>query len=109
MKEPSMYLPEAVTAAPEPTFGAKPDDLPPWDKTTVVGAPIPRIDGHDRVGGTAIYTRDISLPGMLHCVIVRSPHAHAMVKRIDVTAASVMPGVRAIITCNSPDAKIPGS
>lgn len=107
MKEPGMYLPEATAATPAPEFATKTDDLPPWDKTTVVGAPLPRIDGHDRVGGTAVYTRDISLPGMLHCVIVRSPHAHAMVRRIDVTAARSMPGVHAVIACDGPDAKIP--
>jgi xanthine dehydrogenase YagR molybdenum-binding subunit len=49
----------------------------------------------------------MSLPGMLHAAIVHCPHAHAMVKRIDTTAAKAMPGVRAIITCDSPEAKIP--
>ena len=82
-------------------------DLPPWHKTTVVGAPIPRIDGHDRVGGTAVYTRDVALPGMLHCAVVRSPHAHAKVKKVDIAAAKAMPGVHAIITVDSPEAKIP--
>jgi xanthine dehydrogenase YagR molybdenum-binding subunit len=102
-----MYLPDADDEARAPAIGASADDLPPWDKTTIVGAAIPRVDGHDRVGGTALYTRDITLPGMLHCAMVRSPHAHAMVKRVDVTAAKAMPGVHAIITTDSPEAKLP--
>ena len=107
MREPNIYRSDTLEAEGAPQFAPATTDLPPWDKTTVVGAPIPRIDGHDRVGGTALYTRDIVLPGMLHGAIVRSPHAHAMVKRIDITAAKAMPGVHAIITCESPDAKIP--
>ncbi|MHB8838377.1 MAG: xanthine dehydrogenase family protein molybdopterin-binding subunit [Gemmatimonadaceae bacterium] len=107
MREPNMYASESLDA--ELASGYAPDvmDLPPWDKTTVVGAPVPRVDGHDRVGGTAVYTRDVALPGMLHCAVVRSPHAHAMVKNVDVSAAKAMPGVHAIITVDSPEAKIP--
>ena len=106
MKEPRMYSADAEELE---RLGAIEigEPLPPWDKTTVVGTPVKRIDGHDRVGGTALYTRDIVLPGMLHCVIVRSPHAHAMVKRIDLSKAKAMPGVRAIVSCDSPEAKIP--
>ncbi|MBI2407352.1 MAG: xanthine dehydrogenase family protein molybdopterin-binding subunit [Gemmatimonadetes bacterium] len=108
MRESRIYTPEAIEDESLPGLpGANDDPLKPWDKTTVVGARVPRIDGQDRVGGTAVYTRDISLPGMLHGVIVRSPHAHAMVKRIDVTAARAMPGVHAIVTTESPEAKIP--
>jgi xanthine dehydrogenase YagR molybdenum-binding subunit len=107
VREPNIYGSDTLDAEGAAEFAPDTTDLPPWDKTTVVGAPIPRIDGHDRVGGTAIYTRDIALPGMLHTAIVHCPHAHAMVKRIDITAAKVMPGVHAIITCDSPDAKIP--
>lgn len=107
MREPNIYRSDTLEAEGAPQFAPATTDLPPWDKTTVVGAAIPRIDGHDRVGGTAVYTRDIALPGMLHCAIVRSPHAHAMVKRIDISAAEAMPGVHAIITCDSREAKIP--
>ena len=107
MREPNIYWSESLEAEGLTEFAPEVIDLPPWDKTTVVGAPIPRIDGHDRVGGTAVYTRDVALPGMLHCAVVRSPHAHAMVKRFYTTAAAAMPGVHAIITCESPDAKIP--
>ncbi|MFA6167889.1 MAG: xanthine dehydrogenase family protein molybdopterin-binding subunit [Gemmatimonadaceae bacterium] len=107
MREPNIYWSESLEAEGLAEFAPDVTDLPPWGETTVVGAPIPRIDGHDRVGGTAVYTRDVALPGMLHCAIVRSPHAHAMVKKVDIAAAKAMPGVHAIITCESPDAKIP--
>ncbi len=107
MREPNIYASESLDAERESGVAPEVLDLPPWGKTTVVGAPVPRIDGHDRVGGTAVYVRDLALPGMLHCAIVRSPHAHATVRRIDTTAAAAMPGVHAIITTDSPEAKIP--
>jgi xanthine dehydrogenase YagR molybdenum-binding subunit len=73
----------------------------PWDieeELYVVGKPIPRVDGDQRVSGAARYPSDIQLPGMLHARILRSPHAHARVKRIDTTRAQALPGVRAILT-----------
>ena len=63
----------------------------------VVGRPAQRVDGRDRASGTARYTADIALPGMLHAAIVRSPYARASVKRFDATAALGMPGVRAVL------------
>ena len=60
----------------------------------VVGRPAVRQDGLERVRGEARYIADIQLPGMLHTAVLRSPHAHAHVKRIDLTAALALPGVR---------------
>jgi CO/xanthine dehydrogenase Mo-binding subunit len=82
-------------------------ELKPWGKTTVVGTKTPRIDAYERVSGTAIYTHDIFLPGMLHGAILRCPHAHAKVKRIDLSKAEKMPGVQAILTHTSPSANLP--
>jgi xanthine dehydrogenase YagR molybdenum-binding subunit len=65
------------------------------------------VDAYDRVSGSALYTRDISLPGMLHAAMVRCPHAHARVKRVDTSAAERMPGVRGILTGETPAARIP--
>lgn len=108
MREPDIYSAEVNDCEPAPTLkNSSDDDLKPWGKTTVVGAPLPRIDGHERVGGAAVYTRDISISGMLHCVILRSPHAHARVRRLDISAARAMPGVHAIVSSESPEAKIP--
>ena len=63
-----------------------------------VGHATPRIDAIQRVTGTARYTGDIRLPGMLYARVLRSPHAHARVRRIDVAKAAALPGVKAIIT-----------
>ena len=50
-----------------------------------------------RVRGEARYTADIQLPGMLHTAVLRSPHAHARVKKIDLAPALAMPGVHGAI------------
>src|SRR5512136_191451 len=81
--------------------------LAPWTETTVVGKPLPRVDGYERVSGAAVYAMDVCFPDMLHVAIVRCPHAHARVKRVDTSKAERMPGVRAVLTGESPGAKIP--
>jgi CO/xanthine dehydrogenase Mo-binding subunit len=81
--------------------------LSPWTETTVVGKPLPRVDGYERVSGAAVYAMDVSFPDMLHVAIVRCPHAHARTKRVDTSKAERMPGVRAVLTGESPGAKIP--
>jgi len=56
-----------------------------------------RVDGPVKVTGIAAYTYDRHLPGMLYGRILRSPHAHARVVRVDTSQAQRMPGVRAIV------------
>ncbi len=63
----------------------------------VGGRPI-RHDGADKVTGRARYSADITLPGLLHAKIVRSPHPHARIKSIDATRALALPGVKAVVT-----------
>ncbi len=63
----------------------------------VLGKRLPRVDGPVKAAGTARFTDDLSLPGMLHGKILRSPHAHARILRIDTTLAESHPGVRAVI------------
>ena len=63
-----------------------------------VGKSLPRIDGIDKVTGSAKYAADIKLDHMLHAKLLRSPHAHAKVNRIDTSAAQKLPGVRAFAT-----------
>ena len=70
----------------------------PKKKYKVIGTRPIRHDGADKVTGRAKYGADIRLTGMLHGAILRSPHAHANIKSIDVSAALAMPGVHAIIT-----------
>src|SRR6185436_13634020 len=63
-----------------------------------VGRATHRIDALERVTGKAAYTNDIKLPGMLFGRILRSPHPHAKIKRIDVSKALAVPGVKTILT-----------
>lgn len=67
-------------------------------KFKVIGTRPIRHDGVDKVTGRARYGADISLPGMLHGKVLRSPHAHALIKSIDTSAALALPGVKAVIT-----------
>ena len=55
------------------------------------------IDGSEKITGTAQYTGDLNLPGMLHARPVLSPYAHANIKSIDRTAAMAVPGVVAVL------------
>ncbi|MCI0440315.1 MAG: molybdopterin-dependent oxidoreductase, partial [Chloroflexi bacterium] len=73
------------TAAPKPQY-------------KVVGTSPIRHDGVDKVTGRALYGADIHLPGMLYGKILRSPHAHARIKRIDTSKAEAHPSVRAVAT-----------
>jgi aerobic carbon-monoxide dehydrogenase large subunit len=66
--------------------------------TTMIGAKIHRREDPRLVSGEGRYIDDFSRPGMLFMSVVRSPHAHALIKSIDVTAASKGPGVVAIYT-----------
>ena len=56
----------------------------------VLGKDLPRKDGAARVTGKELYPSDVSIPGMLHGKILRSPHPHAVVKRIDFSRAEEM-------------------
>ncbi|HXD95172.1 MAG TPA: xanthine dehydrogenase family protein [Candidatus Acidoferrum sp.] len=63
-----------------------------------VGLAIPRPDGPEKVTGQVQYVADIKPKGMLHAKLLRSPHAHARIVKIDTTRARALPGVRAIVT-----------
>ena len=64
----------------------------------VVGQSIPRIDGLPKVTGRAQYVADLSLPGMLHASVLRSPHPHALLKKVDAREARKVPGVKTVLT-----------
>src|SRR5215210_4954856 len=71
----------------------------------VIGTRPIRHDGVDKVTGRALYGADVQLAGLLHGRILRSPHAHARIKRIDVSKAAAARGVEAVITAaDLPDA-----
>ena len=65
---------------------------------SVVGKPIPRVDGSLKATGEAKFTVDIVLPGMLYGKILRSPYPHAKIVKIDTSKAEALPGVKAVIT-----------
>src|SRR5918999_1315838 len=64
----------------------------------VIGTRPIRPDGTDKVVGRAQYGADIRLAGLLYGKILRSPHAHARIKSIDVSRALAHPGVKAVVT-----------
>lgn len=66
-------------------------------KFSVVGTRAPRIDGVEKVTGTAVYGCDISFPGMLHAKVLLSNVPHAKIRSIDTEAAEKLPGVEAVI------------
>lgn len=65
---------------------------------TVVGTRPIRHDGVDKVTGRALYGADLQMAGLLYGYVLRSPHAHARIKRIDTTNAERFPGVKAVVT-----------
>ncbi|MDX2201194.1 MAG: xanthine dehydrogenase family protein molybdopterin-binding subunit [Hyphomicrobiaceae bacterium] len=65
---------------------------------TGIGAPVKRREDQRFITGNGRYTDDINRPGQTYAVFVRSPHAHAKIKRIDTAAAKAMPGCVAVLT-----------
>jgi CO/xanthine dehydrogenase Mo-binding subunit len=64
----------------------------------IVGRPMGRVDGPDKVGGNTVYTADVQLPGMLWGKCLRSPYAHARIISINTEKAEKVKGVIAILT-----------
>jgi len=64
----------------------------------VIGISTVRVDGLELVKGRAVFADDMHLDKMLYLKIHRSPHAHAMVKKIDTSRAKALPGVVAVYT-----------
>lgn len=67
-------------------------------KFSSVGTRPIRPDGVDKVTGRARYGADFNMAGQLVGRVLRSPHAHAKIKRIDTSKAEKLPGVKAVIT-----------
>ena len=65
---------------------------------SVVGQPLPKIDAWGKVTGDTRYADDLVLPRMAFGKLLRSPHAHARITRVDTTLAKAVPGVYAAIT-----------
>ena len=71
------------------------------DSVTRLGASMPRLEDDRLLRGDGCFTDDISTPGQAYAAMLRSPHAHARIKRIDTDAASVAPGVLGVYTSSS--------
>jgi len=94
-RDESLYYVRDIPVPETPDPGTEPK---PWNKTEIVGKPMPRVDAYERVSGSAVYPSDTLLPGMLYGVILRCPHPNAVVRNVDTSGAERMPGVYAVIS-----------
>ena len=94
-EEQGVYYTEGLFVPETPTPGKAPK---PWGKTAVIGKSRPRVDAYERVSGSAVYPSDFSLPHMLHGAVLRCPHPHAKVRKLDTSKAEKMPGVHGLIS-----------
>lgn len=86
-------------------FAAKASTLPVPQQPTLkdpkqfqfIGKPLPRKDSAEKTNGTAIYTQDIQLPGMLTALVAYPPQVFGKVKKFDATKAKASPGVIAVV------------
>ncbi len=69
----------------------------PVGELQVVGHRLPKLDAPQKVTGQIAYADDLRMSGLLEGAILRSPHPHARILSIDVSAAERLPGVRAVI------------
>ena len=77
---------------------------PPVSERALIGKSIKRLDGPAKVQGTAKYAYDVNRPGMLFARLLGSPHPHARIRAIDLSAAEKLPGVRAVLGLIDPAA-----
>ena len=67
-------------------------------KFNVISKNLTKVEAEAKARGELIYPNDVALPNMLHLKVLRSPYAHALVKKIDTTKAEQLPGVKAVFT-----------
>src|SRR5450759_5884655 len=63
-----------------------------------VGKAVNRVEDPQLLTGRTEFIDNVTLSGMVHCAILRSPHAHARIRSVDVSEAEKLPGVVAIVT-----------
>src|ERR1700758_3491147 len=71
-----------------------------------IGQPLKRREDFRLLTGKGRYVDDIRIPGTLHMAVLRSPHAHAVIKSVDLAAAKVAPGVRVALSGKALEGKI---
>jgi len=97
-------LPPETAGGPEETGGVRTRTFPRMivapevDTLQQVGKPAPKVDARKLVQGNPAFTDDIELRGMLVGKLLLSPHAHAIIRRIDASRARALPGVHAVLT-----------
>src|SRR5215470_13317069 len=74
------------------------DSQPNGDELRVIGVPRRRVDARAKVTGQTRYADDIFLPRMVFCKLLRSPHPHARIRKIDASRALAHPGVHLVLT-----------
>ncbi|MEJ2560309.1 MAG: 2Fe-2S iron-sulfur cluster-binding protein, partial [Anaerolineae bacterium] len=84
----------AVKTTPMPTMVV----VPEADRLRVVGKPEPKVDATKLVQGKPAFAADVEMRGMLIGKLLRSPYAHARIRRIDASQARALPGVHAVLT-----------
>jgi len=81
--------------------------MAPGQELNYVGRRLAKADAKDKVTGRALYINDLSRPGMLYGRILYSERPHALIKRLDVSRAEQLPGVKAVLTgFNTPEIRI---
>src|SRR5690606_4274493 len=81
-----------------------PSDVTPKDPSTyrLIGTSVPRVDSAAKSTGTAQFTQDVRLPGMLTAVVLHPPRFGAKLRRFDAAAARAVKGVRSVVAFETP-------
>ncbi len=103
MSDDQLYFDLDFPVPDTPLPGATPE---PLSKTNIIGRALPRVDGYERLSGSAVYPSDVIMPNMLYGAILRCPHPHARIKKVDTSSAAGMPGVHAVLDASSPEADV---
>src|SRR5579875_2673723 len=72
--------------------------MPQPNADPLIGQPVQRIEGHDKVTGRAAYAGDAAVPGLVHAVLVQAPVARGTLRPIDRSRVEALPGVLAVFT-----------
>ena len=84
--------------------GRREGEVSMGDTYRYIGKPMQRRDAAEIVTGAALYLDDLKFQNLLHGKVLRSPHAHALIKKIDKSKAEALSGVKAVLTWeNVPD------
>src|SRR5260370_3165976 len=83
---------------PKPATMRKANSEANGNELRVIGVPRRRVDARAKVTGQTRFADDISLPRMAYCKLLRSPHPHARIQKIDMSRALAQPGVYLVLT-----------